>query len=209
MVLFASESGQGAKATAQVQAGQHLGFYLIQKASTAHWRSSNPTNALSTGPKAFFSIKAASPDAYDHLHATWNTDGRLSLAWEDGTNGGDRDYNDAIIRSSGLAALTQTFTYQARASDADGDTLTYRLLDGPPGARIDAATGLLTWSDPQVGSTTFRLEADDGKGGKTEQYFTVLVQEAQNGSRTASVTVQSRLVPVSYTHLTLPTSDLV
>ena len=91
-------------------------------------------------------------------------------------------------------SLTQAFTYQASVCDADGDTLTYRLLDGPQGARIDAATGLLTWSDPQVGSATFRLEADDGKAGKTQQRFTVVVKAAQDGSRTASVTVESSLV---------------
>lgn len=194
VVFFASGQRQGAHATAQLTAGQYVGFYLIQNASTAQWRSSNPNNTLNNGPKAFFSIKSANPDAFDHLHATWKSDGRLSLAWEDQTRGGDRDYDDAVIRSSGFAPLMQAFTYQARSVDQDGDALTYRLLEGPGGAKIDVATGVLTWADPQVGSTTFRLEADDGKGGKTQQTFTVVVQTGQNGCRTATVTVQSSLI---------------
>jgi hypothetical protein len=67
----------------------------------------------------------------------------------------------------------QVFRYQAMARDTDGDALSYRLLDGPAGARIDAASGLLLWESPQAGEQIFRLEADDGKGNRIEQRFTV------------------------------------
>jgi predicted chitinase len=73
----------------------------------------------------------------------------------------------------------QVFRYQATARDADGDALSYRLLDGPAGARIDAASGLLLWESPQAGEQFFRLEADDGKGNRVEQRFTVQFGSAQ------------------------------
>jgi hypothetical protein len=51
---------------------------------------------LNKGPRAFFSIREANPDNFDHLRGTISN-GNLRLAWEDGTFGGDRDFNDAVL----------------------------------------------------------------------------------------------------------------
>ncbi len=64
-------------------------------------------------------------------------------------------------------------------ADADVDALSYRLLDGPAGAYIDAASGLLLWESPQAGEQIFRLEADGDKGNRIEQQFLVLVSTAR------------------------------
>ena len=92
--------------------------------------------------------------------------------------------------ASGLTSTLKPFTYQAKAVDSDGDKLSYRLLEAPQGAKIDAATGLLTWAEPQAGSFTFRIEADDGKGGTVVQSFTTVFRAGGSGS--ACITVQSR-----------------
>jgi hypothetical protein len=109
---------------------------------------------------AFFSADGANPDRVEHLHATGGSDGAISLLWEDATNGGDRDFDDAVLSVKGLKRIdTPRFVYQAEARDLDGDAVTYRLLQGPAGATISATTGLLSWNNPTVGSHTFRLVA--------------------------------------------------
>jgi hypothetical protein len=193
IVLFKSGAGTGAKATAQLAAGQYVGFFLIQNASTAQWRSKNAANSVGKGPHVFFSAQAANPDKFDHLHGTWTSSGGLTLGWEDLTHGGDRDFNDAVIGASGFARPNTAFTYQAKTSDVDGDTLTYRLLEAPKGAMIDASTGLLTWATPRAGNQTFRIEVSDGKGGKTEQRFTVNFRSGEVGGKSACITVPSQL----------------
>ena len=190
IVLFKSGAGQGATATAQLAAGQYVGFYLIQNASTATWRGKNPSNALNKGPLAFFSIKAANPDCTDHLKTNWNN-GKLVLGWEDLTRGGDRDYDDAVIGAAGFVNPQASFTYQAQASDVDGDKLTYSLLEGSKGAKIDAQTGLLTWEKPNAGTVTFRILVDDGKGGKAEQRFTVTFKKPGDAGKSACISLTS------------------
>lgn len=129
---------------------------------------------------AFFSAHGANPDRVEHLHATGGSDGAISLLWEDATNGGDRDFDDAVLSVKGLKRIdTPRFVYQAEARDLDGDAVTYRQLQGPAGATISATTGLLSWNNPTVGSHTFRLVADDGQGATVEQQFTLVVAAPQ------------------------------
>ncbi len=72
------------------------------------------------------------------------------------------------------------YRYQAVATDPDGDALTFVLESGPPGMTIDPASGRLEWSVPASVAAPFpvlvRLRADDGKGGRAIQQFTVQVQ---------------------------------
>jgi len=195
IVLFQSGRGQGAKTDIALPAGQYLGYYLIQNASSAQWRNKNPANRSGQGPLAFFSAPAANPDKIDHLHATWQGNG-LRLAWEDQTGGGDRDFDDAIIGAQGLVQSFQPFVYQAKASDKDGDKLGYRLLEGPAGARIDAITGRLTWDKPQPGRQGFRIEVTDGKGGTAEQQFSIDFRAPQDqghcDGKSASIQIQAQ-----------------
>ncbi len=73
------------------------------------------------------------------------------------------------------AADGGTYTYQLAATDPDGDALTYRLVEGPAGMRVDAASGLLEWV-PQVlpeKRAVVVLQVEDGKGGRSTQQFVV------------------------------------
>src|SRR5262249_14588577 len=48
--------------------------------------------------------------------------------------------------------------------------ISYRLLQGPPGAAIDAA-GVVTWTPDRPGAFAFVVEASDQRGGVTTQGF--------------------------------------
>ncbi|NWF75077.1 MAG: cadherin-like domain-containing protein [Nitrospirae bacterium] len=70
------------------------------------------------------------------------------------------------------------YSYRVKASDPDGDKLTYTLKTAPSGMTINTATGQIQWSIP----TDFRGEAPvsvsvtDGQGGEVLQSFTLEVK---------------------------------
>ena len=59
-------------------------------------------------------------------------------------------------------------TFQVRASDADGDPLSYSLKDAPAGMSIDRRTGTIRWvtSPKTTGRIPFTVEASDASGGR-------------------------------------------
>ncbi|MBK7952689.1 MAG: tandem-95 repeat protein [Candidatus Accumulibacter sp.] len=173
LAFFRTAAGQSSQRMAQLPAGQYLGFYLVENGSATQWRNNQPGNGSGQGRRAFFSVPAANADHLAHLHASWTSDGSLRIAGVASGPGCSGAFRGVIIEASGLTAPPLPFIYQARARDDDGDPLTYRLLEGPAGARIDAASGLLTWDQPQAGNQLFRLQVDDGRGGRVEQRFTV------------------------------------
>jgi hypothetical protein len=176
-VVFASGMGTGAQASLDLEAGGLYAFYIIQNGKTSTFLSSNPDNKVDGRPLAFFSIAAANPDKFDHAHAGIAAQtGLLNLRWEDLTGGGDIDLDDVVMTVAGLASASDegVYVYDANAHDADGDPLTYRLVDGPKGAWIDEHTGLLSWA-AAPGTFHFVIEADDGTGGVTQQAFDLTV----------------------------------
>ncbi len=66
---------------------------------------------------------------------------------------------------------TRLVHYQVDARDADGDTLSYQLTQGPGGATIDSTSGLLSFEASEVGSFPFAVQVDDGRGGVAVQEF--------------------------------------
>ncbi len=74
------------------------------------------------------------------MHATIQATGAVTLAWEDMTQGGDQDFNDVVVTATNLRLPEPTpYTYAAGATDADGDPVTYQLVDGPEGATLDGS----------------------------------------------------------------------
>ncbi len=65
-----------------------------------------------------------------------------------------------IDPSQGLSA-GQTLTLTASATDADGDALTYSLVNPPAGAGINATTGVFTWPHTQAGSFQITVKVTD------------------------------------------------
>ena len=176
-VVFASGASAGAYLELQLEGGGLYAFYVIQNGKTSSFLANNPNNVVGGGPLAFFSIAAANPDGFDHVHAEIQPQtGTLNLRWEDLTRGGDADYNDVVMTAKGLAVSSDDvmYVYNASAEDVDGDALTYRLADGPQGAYIDANTGVLRWA-AAPGSFHFVIEALDGNGPVARQAFDLTV----------------------------------
>lgn len=59
-------------------------------------------------------------------------------------------------------------TYQVKATDPDGDALTYTLIDAPQGMTIDSATGMISFpvKDDTPTSISFKAKISDGHGGE-------------------------------------------
>lgn len=69
------------------------------------------------------------------------------------------------------------FTYQVKASDPDGDTLTYSLKSGPSGMTINSSTGLIQWNVPTdfKGKVPVTVSVTDGHGGEALYSFEVTI----------------------------------
>jgi large repetitive protein len=77
--------------------------------------------------------------------------------------------------------IGKPFQYQAKAQDANGDTLTYALQSGAPsGLSINASTGLVSWTPTaaQLGTQSFTIRVTDGKGGEDRQTVNLSVVQA-------------------------------
>ena len=68
------------------------------------------------------------------------------------------------------------YLYQIRATDANGDTLTYTLKNAPDGMAIDE-NGLITWNPNAIGNNAVAIEVSDGKGGVATQNYILNVIE--------------------------------
>ncbi|BAY84562.1 YD repeat protein [Calothrix parasitica NIES-267] len=99
-IIFSNRQEVGAQRQLTFQAGDTLGFYLIQDDSTKDWLTSNSSNSISNDPIAFFSIDGANPDQFDHIQGQDLGDGVQQFRWEDSTFGGDKDFNDVVFNVS-------------------------------------------------------------------------------------------------------------
>ena len=71
----------------------------------------------------------------------------------------------------------EVFTYAATAADADGNAVSFVLLDGPEGMTVNSQTGVLTWATSTL--TPYRasvaLAVYDDRGASSVQAFELLV----------------------------------
>ena len=68
------------------------------------------------------------------------------------------------------ATEDQLYSYQVKASDPNGDTLTYSFTAKPEGMGIDSESGLISWTpaNDQVGIHRVVVEISDGKRSVTQ-----------------------------------------
>ncbi|MCX5718780.1 MAG: Ig-like domain-containing protein [Nitrospirae bacterium] len=71
----------------------------------------------------------------------------------------------------------KVYSYQVKATDPDGDPLTYSLKTAPAGMTIEQLTGLIRWNVPPdfKGKTTFTVFVNDGHGGEAMQSLTFAI----------------------------------
>jgi hypothetical protein len=70
------------------------------------------------------------------------------------------------------------YTYQVKASDPDGDPLTYSLQSPPDDVTIDSSTGLLKWIVPRefIGKKSVSVAVSDGNGGTANYSIEMSIQ---------------------------------
>jgi hypothetical protein len=79
------------------------------------------------------------------------------------------------------ANVGQTYVYQGAFADPDDDPITWDLVQGPSGMRIDPQTGVVHWtpSPSQVGTHTVALRGSDSYGRAAIQRFPITVAAAK------------------------------
>ena len=84
-----------------------------------------------------------------------------------------------VITSSPITTATvgRAYSYDADATDADLDNLTYSLAASPGGMAINAATGQISWTPTATGNYNISLSVSD-KTNSTEQKFTLTVRDS-------------------------------
>lgn len=77
------------------------------------------------------------------------------------------------------------FTYYVKASDPDGDVLTYQLTNAPEGMSINAETGEIRWLVPDdfTGRVPITVSVTDGHGGDVTQQLTFIINPAKGEGR--------------------------
>jgi hypothetical protein len=67
------------------------------------------------------------------------------------------------------------YKHQIKATDPDGDVLTYSLKVAPTGMTINSSTGLIQWNAPQDlnKKIPITVSVTDGNGGEASQSFTL------------------------------------
>ncbi len=89
-----------------------------------------------------------------------------------------RNMPPMIIEHKEFGFDGSVYTYQVRASDPDGDTLTYSLQSPPDGMTIDPASGLLKWVVPKEfnGKKSVTACVNDGQGGTATYAIDIAIQ---------------------------------
>jgi len=102
----------------------------------------------------------------------------------------------AIISSPVTSArVSVPYSYTVRASDPNGDAVSYSLTQAPAGMTIQAATGLVSWlpSAGQVGGHAVSVRASDPGGLFVTQAFTVTVTTNAAPTFTSTPVVTARV----------------
>jgi hypothetical protein len=101
--------------------------------------------------------------------------------------------NPPVITSTPITQVDegQVYIYQATATDADGDTLTYSLTQAPSWLFINSNTGYISGVAPSVTADTgfnVQLEVSDGVNPAAIQTFTITVLDVSAGNNVPVIT---------------------
>lgn len=114
------------------------------------------------------------------------SDGQVSTSqnWTINVTAAGGGNQPPVITSTAPTTATeaQLYSYQAVASDPNGDTLTWSLTTKPTGLTVSSSSGLVQWtpSSAQVGNHNVTLEVNDGTV-SASQSWTITVSAASSG----------------------------
>jgi ribosomal protein S6E (S10) len=94
------------------------------------------------------------------------------------------------------------YFYEVEASDDDGDTLTFSLLNYPAGMVIDSQDGTINWTptNEQMGTHSIVIKVIDGNGGDTRQSFTITVADENDSPEITSTPITTATEEVVYAY---------
>ncbi|MFM9883539.1 MAG: N,N-dimethylformamidase beta subunit family domain-containing protein, partial [Burkholderiales bacterium] len=101
-----------------------------------------------------------------------------------------------------FATVAVAYSYDVNATDANGDVLTYSLLQAPTGMTINALTGLIIWtpSSAQIGGQAIIVRVTDPGGLFATQPFTINVSAANIAPQITSTPVTIATVGAAYSY---------
>jgi hypothetical protein len=142
------------------KAGERLGFYLVANNTTSS------VDTTSSSDNIFFSLSSCNTDKFDHVRVKDNGKSSFDLAWEDLKGGGDKDFNDLVLKME--IVKTPPALGSGLQGGKEGEILDFRTIQGQISAnftlnsdssnrnhvgfyRINDAQGTVT--DPLTGKT--------------------------------------------------------
>jgi hypothetical protein len=98
------------------------------------------------------------------------------------------------------ATVGRPYDYGLRATDPDGDTLSYTLVRAPAGMTIQAASGAIEWtpSNTQAGSHSVSVRVADPAGAAATQDFSVAVSAGNSAPQVTSTPATAATVGAPY-----------
>jgi VCBS repeat-containing protein len=101
-----------------------------------------------------------------------------------------------------IATEDAPYTYDVKATDADGDPLTFSLTTSPGGMTIDANSGLINWTptNAQVGYNDVVVQVDDGNGSTDAQSFTIDVENVNDPPVITSTPITTATEDILYAY---------
>ncbi|GHU23659.1 hypothetical protein FACS189497_09610 [Betaproteobacteria bacterium] len=129
---------------------------------------------VSAGGRYYYTVRPVDADGHE-ICSSGEIVGVAPPLW----NVGDPLNHPPILGSHPplVGDVRAVYTYQALASDADGDPLRYSLLYAPLGMSVDAATGLLSWQPDATGTYRVNLAVEDDHGHMANQAFAIEVSD--------------------------------
>ncbi len=172
------------------------------------------TYRLVTGPAGMQLNPDTGVVTWRPTHADLNTNPLVTITAADGRGGIDaQNFHVAAVRLTNtpptftstagtVAASRLLYRYQAVATDADGDRLTYDLPVHPAGMVVDPTTGLVEWvpNADQGGTQDVLLRVSDGQGGVDLQSYQVVVNAYDSAPVVTSVPTGTPEVGVPFAY---------
>ncbi|WP_318517628.1 M66 family metalloprotease [Photobacterium leiognathi] len=142
----------------QIKASANKGAVITYSISNnPSWLTINPnTGELSGTPHQ--------NDNGDYTITVTATNGKQTNSIQVSVVIGDSNHAPTILPVTAQNIVVNTpFTVAVSANDKDNNRLTYRLINAPVWAKIDAVTGIITGKPTAVGKHPLKIEVSDGK----------------------------------------------